>query len=36
MTLVNKERTKNITPEIKEELISLLECYMPGLRNKLM
>lgn len=35
MTLVNKERTKNITPEIKEELISLLECYMPGLKNKL-
>ena len=35
MTLVNKERTKNITPEIKEELIGLLECYMPGIKNKL-
>lgn len=34
MTLVNKERTKNITPEIKEELIKLLECFMPSIRQK--
>jgi leucyl-tRNA synthetase len=35
MTLVNKERTKNLKPEIKEQLISILEIYMPGLRDKL-
>ena len=33
MTLVNKERTKNIKPKIKEELISLLEIYMPDIRT---
>jgi leucyl-tRNA synthetase len=32
MILVNKERTKNIKPETKEELISILEIYMPGIR----
>lgn len=35
MTLVNKERTKNLTPEMKEELISILEIYMPNLKNKI-
>lgn len=35
MTLVNKERSKNISPKIKEQLISLLEIYMPGIREKL-
>lgn len=35
MTLVNNERTKNLTPEIKEELIYILEIYMPKLREKL-
>ena len=33
MTLVNKERTKNLKPEIKEELISILEIYMPDIRT---
>ena len=28
MTLVNKERTKNIRPEIKKELIEILKIYM--------
>jgi leucyl-tRNA synthetase len=32
MTLVNKERTKNLKPDIKEELISILEIYMPDIR----
>jgi leucyl-tRNA synthetase len=35
MTLVNKERTKNLTPEIKAELITILEIYMPDIKNKL-
>ena len=35
MVLVNNNRTKNITPEIKEKLISLLEVYAPGIRTKL-
>lgn len=35
MTLVNKERTKNLTGEQKDELISILEIYMPGIKNKL-
>ena len=35
MTLVNKERTKNLKPEIKEKLISLLEIYMPKIKDKL-
>lgn len=35
MTLVNKERTKNVTPKIKAELISILEIYMPGIKSKL-
>lgn len=35
MTLVNKERTKNLKPSLKEELISILEIYMPKLREKL-
>ena len=35
MTLINKERLKNLKIEIKEELISILEIYMPKLREKL-
>jgi len=35
MTLVNKERLKNLKPEIKERLISLLEIYMPKIKEKL-
>ena len=35
MTLVNNNRTKNLAPEIKEELISILEIYMPKIRTKL-
>lgn len=30
MTLVNNYRTKNITPEIKKDLIELIKIYMPG------
>jgi hypothetical protein len=32
MTLVNKERLKNINTETKEQLISILEIYMPDIR----
>ncbi len=35
MTLINNYRTKNLTKENKERLISLLEIYMPGIRSKL-
>ena len=35
MTIVNKERTKNITPQIKEEMISIIEIYMPSIREKI-
>jgi leucyl-tRNA synthetase len=34
MVLVNENRTKNLNTESKEEFISLLEIYMPGIRNK--
>ena len=30
MTLVNNHRTKNITPQIKTELIKMIKIYMPG------
>jgi len=30
MTLVNANRTKNITPDLKNELISIIRIYMPG------
>ena len=29
MVLVNQNRTKNITPEIKKELIDIIKIYMP-------
>ena len=32
MTLVNKERLKNINTETKDQLISILEIYMPDIR----
>ena len=35
MILVNKERTKNLNKETKEELINLIEIYMPGIRKKM-
>ena len=35
MVLVNKNRTKNISTECKEEIIKLIEIYMPGVRDKL-
>lgn len=35
MTLVNQNRTKNISPDIKEELINILEIYMPNIREKI-
>jgi hypothetical protein len=31
MTLVNQNRTKNITPEMKKELIDIIKIYMPSL-----
>ncbi len=33
MILVGNERLKNLTPKIKEELINLLQIYMPGLKE---
>jgi len=30
MVLVNKNRTKNITPEIKKEIIDIIKIYIPG------
>ena len=33
MTLVNNHRTKNITPEIKSELIEIIKIYMPGFKS---
>ena len=35
MTLVNKERTKNLTPAQKTELVNLLGIYMPGFPKKM-
>ena len=35
MSLVNKERTKNLNTETKDKLISLLEVYMPGIKSKI-
>lgn len=35
MILVNKERTKSLNPHIKNELITLLEIYMPGIRKEI-
>lgn len=34
MTLVNNNRTKNLSPEIQDELIAILTIYMPGLKVK--
>jgi hypothetical protein len=31
MILVNNNRTKNINPEIKREIIDIIKIYMPGL-----
>lgn len=33
MTIVNKERLKNLTPEIKNQLVELIKIYMPGYKN---
>jgi len=30
MILVNQNRTKNITPEIKKEIIEIIKIYIPG------
>lgn len=35
MTLVNKERLKNLNKHTKERLISILEIYMPNIREKI-
>jgi len=35
MTLVNQHRTKNITPEIKKELVDIIRVYMPNIDEKL-
>lgn len=35
MTLINKERLKDLKPEIKEELTSILEIFMPKIKDKL-
>lgn len=36
MTFMNKNKSQNLTSECKEEIISLLEIYMPGIRAKLL
>ncbi len=35
MTVTNSNRLKNLNYETKEELISLIEIYIPGIRIKL-
>lgn len=35
MIFLNDNKAKNVTPECREEIISLLEIYMPGIKNKL-
>jgi leucyl-tRNA synthetase len=35
MILLNDNRLKDLNVESKEEFISLLEIYMPGIRNKM-
>lgn len=35
MILLNQNKNKSLTPECKEQLIKLLEIYMPGIRGKL-
>ena len=35
MILLNQNKNKALTPECKEELIQLIEIYMPGIRAKL-
>jgi leucyl-tRNA synthetase len=35
MILLNQNKNKSLTPECKEELIQLIEIYMPGIRAKL-
>jgi leucyl-tRNA synthetase len=35
MILLNQNKNKSLTPECKEELIQLIEIYMPGIRTKL-
>lgn len=35
MILLNQNKNKSLTPECKEELIQLIEIYMPGIQGKL-
>jgi len=35
MILVNENRDKNLTQAVKDELINILEIYMPGIKEKL-
>jgi leucyl-tRNA synthetase len=35
MTMINQHKNKKLTPEIKERLISILEVYMPTIREKI-
>ena len=35
MILLNQNKNKSLTPECKEQLIQLIEIYMPGIRAKL-
>ncbi len=35
MILVNENRTKNITPECKKQLIDILKIYMPSVESKI-
>jgi leucyl-tRNA synthetase len=35
MILLNQNKNKSLTPECKEELIKLIEIYMPGIKEKI-
>ena len=35
MTLLNENKNKSLTKECKDELVSILEIYMPNIKNKL-
>lgn len=35
MIFLNQNKNKSLTPECKEELIKLIEIYMPGIKEKI-
>jgi len=36
MTLLNRERSKSLTPVVKKELVDLIGIYMPGMPNRIL